>query len=198
MKNNVMAMHNKQGFTLMELVISIVVLSILGVFTFSYLFTGIQVFNATHGSQVLHEETGLAIERCVREARDAITATPGSGTITLTKAHTTPQDTRTVVTYRQSSTILQRGDAGVGYAPLSQDLVSGTGFTVTYDNNGTPSTTGDDAWKFKFSLITQNGVAVTRSAFVSPRNIPWNADPLNFDSHYKGRTYQGDYQDAVQ
>ena len=103
-----------------------------------------------------------------------------------------------MVTYTQNigSTILQRGDAGVGYAPLTQDLVSGTGFTVTYDNNGTPST-GDDAWKFKFPLITQNGVAVTRGAFVSPRNIPWNADPLNFDFHYKGRAYQGDYQDAI-
>jgi prepilin-type N-terminal cleavage/methylation domain-containing protein len=195
-----MTMVNEQGFTLMELLITIVVLSVLGLFTFSYLSTGIQIFNTTYGSQTLHEEAGLAIERCVREARDTVTATStGSGTITLTKAHTTPQDTRTMVTYKQDtgSTILQRGDAGTGYAPLSQDLISGAGFTVTYDNNGTPSTTGDDAWKFKFSLITQNGVAVTRSAFVSPRNIPWNIDPQNFDFHYKGRTYQGDYQDAV-
>jgi prepilin-type N-terminal cleavage/methylation domain-containing protein len=198
------------GFTLVEIVITLIVLSVLGAFTFSYLFTGIQTHSATYGSQTLHEELSLVIERCVREVRDAVTATTtGSTNVTLTKAHATTPDPRITVTYTQNtgSTILQRGDAGVGYATLSKDLASGPGFAMTYDDNSGTTSKWDDGLRFTFALVTQNGIAVTRSTFVSPRNIRWTdpADPTctpnctqNFDSHYKGRVYQGDYQDVIQ
>jgi type II secretory pathway component PulJ len=201
MNMNVSMKKKSPGLSLVEIVISIVLLSVLGTLTFSYLFTSIQTQSVTYGSQMLHEEVGFAIERCVREIRDAVTATTTASTnVTLLKAHGTPQDPRTSVTYTQNtgSTILQRGDAGVGYATLSQHLASGTGFVAAYDNNGTTSTTWDDGWKFKFSLVAQNGIAAARSTFISPRNIQWSTDAQNFDYHYKGRAYQGDYQDVIQ
>lgn len=187
------------GFTLIELVVTMVIISISGIFIFSALYSVGRAYDMTHTSQSLHEEAGMAIEKSAREMRDAIAiAVTSPYNITVTKVHSTPQDSRTAITYVQNSgeAALQRGSAG-DYRKLATSLVVNTGFSVTLDDNGTPSTTWDDAYKLKISFVNR-GTTMIRSIFVSPRNTQWSTDPTNFDFHYKSRVYHGDYQDAAQ
>lgn len=66
-----MAVHNK-GFTLIELIIVIVLLGIVGTFSFSYLGLSAKIFSDTVGRDQLLNQSRFAVERLSRELRNAL------------------------------------------------------------------------------------------------------------------------------
>src|SRR5690554_4422269 len=66
-----MAVHNK-GFTLIELVIVIVLLGIVGTFSFQYLGLSAKIFSDTVGRDQLLNQSRFAVERLSRELRNAL------------------------------------------------------------------------------------------------------------------------------
>lgn len=66
-----MAMRN-QGFTLIELIIVIVLLAIIGTFSFSYLGLGAKIFTDSVGRDQLLNQSRFAVERLTRELRNSL------------------------------------------------------------------------------------------------------------------------------
>lgn len=66
-----MATHN-QGFTLIELIVVIVLLGIIGTFSFSYLGFGAKIFSDSVGRDQLLNQSRFAVERLSRELRNAL------------------------------------------------------------------------------------------------------------------------------
>ena len=64
-----MAKRHAHGFTLIELVIVMVILAILGLFSFGYVSFGAQIFADTSARQQLIAESRFAIERLTRELK---------------------------------------------------------------------------------------------------------------------------------
>lgn len=68
-------MHSRQGtagFTLVELIVVIVLLGIVGTFSFSYLGFGAKIFSDAVGRDQLMSQSRFAVERLSRELRNAL------------------------------------------------------------------------------------------------------------------------------
>src|SRR5690554_7243210 len=68
-------MHSRQGtagFTLVELIVVIVLLGIVGTFSFSYLGFGAKIFSDAVGRDQLLNQSRFAVERLSRELRNAL------------------------------------------------------------------------------------------------------------------------------
>ncbi|MGD9035721.1 MAG: type II secretion system protein [Syntrophobacterales bacterium] len=76
------------GYTLIEIVMVIVILGVIGAFTFQFVAHGVQAFQKSSARKELYDQGRLALERMVRELRDAKQVI-GSSTdsITFKKAH---------------------------------------------------------------------------------------------------------------
>ncbi|RUO42836.1 hypothetical protein CWE15_05380 [Aliidiomarina taiwanensis] len=64
--------HRSQGFTLVELIVVIVLLGIVGTFSFSYLGFGAKIFSDAVGRDQLMSQSRFAVERLSRELRNAL------------------------------------------------------------------------------------------------------------------------------
>jgi prepilin-type N-terminal cleavage/methylation domain-containing protein len=62
---------NNHGYTLIEIVIVIVILGIIGAFTFQMVAAGVQAFRKSSARKELSDQGRLALERMAREIRDA-------------------------------------------------------------------------------------------------------------------------------
>ncbi len=81
-----------KGFTLIELVLTVIVLGILGAFTFSVIYEYSSLYAATKGGYI-YGEAAAVLERMARELRDAASVdTPGTGYINFALANGTPAD----------------------------------------------------------------------------------------------------------
>jgi prepilin-type N-terminal cleavage/methylation domain-containing protein len=79
---------NNHGYTLIEIVMVIVILGIIGAFTFQIVAAGVQAFKKSSARKDLYDQGRLALERMVRELRDAKEVTgSASSSITFKKAH---------------------------------------------------------------------------------------------------------------
>jgi len=98
------------GFTLIEVVTVVVVMSIVSVFTFSFLINSVKTYQMAKYSQALHGEAAYILERITRELRDSQNASWDASTLALTLSHKTPQDTSpgTSITYTLSGSQLNR------------------------------------------------------------------------------------------
>lgn len=102
---------HSRGFTMIELIVVMVILGIVGVYTFSYLGDTMGAYVRVKEHNTLYDEGRLAMEYMVRELRDAnqnaaITAT--SSSITFTKVH----PSATTITYSLTSGTLNRVSSG--------------------------------------------------------------------------------------
>jgi prepilin-type N-terminal cleavage/methylation domain-containing protein len=98
---------NRSGFTTIEFIVSIVILGILGVYTFSFLGSTMGAYVRVQEHKILVDEGRLAMEHMIREIRDAnqnasITTTTSS--ITFTKVH----PSSATITYSLTSGTLNR------------------------------------------------------------------------------------------
>jgi prepilin-type N-terminal cleavage/methylation domain-containing protein len=162
---------NRQGFTLIEMVMVIVVLGIIGLITFKVLFSGVQTFVLSRERQDLYDQGRMAMERMVREIRVASQiAYPtlgNSGTYlnfskaTYTYATGAPFDASTVLTYRLNGTSLERSGNVSGNAVIASGLAA---FTVTH-------LTGD-YMSLELSLSSTKGGTLSLRTEVYPRDLP--------------------------
>src|SRR4030042_1228398 len=82
----------QRGFTLIEMIIVIVILSIASVITIKFLIDSMQIYTMTVNQKTLFDEGKLALERMCRDIRDAqsitsvTTGPPGSITFIRTNA----------------------------------------------------------------------------------------------------------------
>jgi prepilin-type N-terminal cleavage/methylation domain-containing protein len=84
---------SSRGFTLIEVVIVIVILSIVSAITIYFLVSSLQVYAMTVNQKTLFDEGKLALERMCRDIRDARVITGAIATsITFTRNDATAQD----------------------------------------------------------------------------------------------------------
>jgi prepilin-type N-terminal cleavage/methylation domain-containing protein len=143
---------DNRGYTLIEIIIVIVILGIIGGFTFQMVGAGVQAFKKSSGRKDLYDQGRLALERMVRELRDGKEITDcSSSSITFKKAHPAQAaDNIEEVKFELVGTDLKRvgdpnGNEGGPYeAVLASDVTSfqvgsegGSGVSVDAVSSGT-------------------------------------------------------------
>jgi prepilin-type N-terminal cleavage/methylation domain-containing protein len=146
-----------KGYTLIEFIISIVILGILGAFTFSFLGSGLSLYVEQQQHKTLYDEGRLALKYMAREIRDAnrnAAITIGASSITFTRQHPFP----ITITYNLSGNTLNRVSNGT--YPLAGNV---SAFNPAY-NSLTNLVT------FEIVLTQAGGGAVRFSTEIYPRN----------------------------
>ena len=84
---------SSKGFTLIEIIIVIVILSIVSAITIKFLTDSLRIYTMTVNQKTLFDEGKLALERMCRDIRDArIIAGATATSITFTRNDATAQD----------------------------------------------------------------------------------------------------------
>jgi len=141
---------NNKGYTLIEIIIVIVILGVIGAFTFQMVAAGVQAFKKSSARKDLLDQGRLALERMVRELRDGKEITDcSSNSITFKKAHPAQAaDNIEEVKFELVGTDLKRvGDpSGTAQtAVLASNVTSfqvGEGGSVTVDASSSGSANG--------------------------------------------------------
>jgi len=156
---------HQKGFTIIELILSIVILGIVGVFTFSFLGNNMSAYVKEQQHKLLYDQGRLAMKYIAREIRDANRNaninTPGGGQeLQFTRVH--PSSTN--IHYKFSGTSLTRNDNSVGgsYYILAGNV---SAFNASY-NSGTQivtvelvlTLTGVGTVKFRTEIYPRNSV----------------------------------------
>ena len=124
-----------KGFTLIEIVIVIIILSIISAITIKFLVDGLRIYTMTVNQKTLFDEGKLALERMCRDIRDARSITTpaagGSGsTITVLRSNATVQDiVDESITFRLTGSTLEKVKASP--AATSAIALNVSTFTVT-------------------------------------------------------------------
>jgi prepilin-type N-terminal cleavage/methylation domain-containing protein len=158
---------NNHGYTLIEIVIVIVILGIIGAFTFQMVVAGVMAFKKTSARKDLSDQGKLALERMVRELRDGKEITDcSSSSITFKKAHPAQAaDNIEEVKFELDGTDLKRvGDpSGTPQtAVLASNVTSfqvggGGSGSVTVDNVSSGTTASNTASSMTVSHTTGSG-----------------------------------------
>ncbi len=175
-----MIRDDDRAFTIIELVTVILVLSILGLFTFSFIDNAIKTFGLVKQQSPLYADGTYIMERITRELSDATGVTsPGAGasssTLTLTRAH--PSST---VVFEQDGRILKRNGTVIG--------------TNIQAFNTSRSATVDGTITIELTMNSMSDpsipVYVLRTKVI-PNNYPGDFGVSN-------RFFNGDYYEAIQ
>jgi len=117
-----------KGFTLIEMIITIVVLGILGVFTFAFFGNYMSTYTQMRDRRSFHQEAVYIIERISRELRNAITVNSITPLSFQIPSPGTPADTSTTIQYNLSGTRLNRVGNSSGTILIGDNI---NAFTVT-------------------------------------------------------------------
>jgi prepilin-type N-terminal cleavage/methylation domain-containing protein len=184
-----LGMKGSRGFTLIELIVVVIILSVVGVFSFEFLSSGVQTYLTARKQKGLFDEAKLCLERMSREIRDAeqiLAFTPNS-LIGIKKSHNTPYDMVTMIAfgYRPAPAEIWRGRWSGG-SWLSQDLLAEnvTGFIMANASN-------------EIVIITipsyASGESVTMGTRCFPKNLA--VPPAGYKSFYRGG--QGNWREEI-
>jgi len=170
---------NSKGMTLIETIVVIVLLGIIGLFTFDFVGKGVETYIIASNQAGLLAEAKLATERMVREIRDANNIlAPASGSssnsINFTKEHTA-LDGATDITFQLSGGTLQRNSE-----PLAGNV---SNFNVTNNSNEI---------KLELTLSLAGGENVTLHTKAYPKNLPFAS------KDFGGAHFNGDWEEVVQ
>lgn len=192
---------DQKGFTLIEIITVVVVLAILGVFTFSFIDHATKTYAMGSKQRMIYQEASYIMERIAREVRDAQTVSIDSGTGGLrvvkpshaTNSLVTDSSTN-VLFYKNASREMVRNSTSVSntvigknvdtFLPSLSSCSSGTSnCTVTINLQLTDSSIPIDDASARSVVLTTT---------ISPKNIVSSTNP------YSGRCFNGDYEDVVQ
>lgn len=197
----------QKGFTLIEIVTVVVVLAILGLFTFSFIDNAVKTYAIGSKQRMIYQEASNIMERITRELRDADTiyiSYNGDDSIYFRKVNTSGQiDTREYIRYYKSGTNLYRSSNnfwGFGWIPrLITEKASQFSVSKSVSNNpcddSTPSCMVTIDLRLTDASIPVNDVSgqlVSISTTVTPKNYGTST------SNYINRCFNGGYYDVVQ
>ena len=162
----------QRGFTLIEIIVVIVILSIVSAITIKFLVDSMRIYTMTVNQKNLFDEGKLALERMCRDIRDANSITGSTATsITFIRTHATGpgQDSANeTITYRLIGANLERVKAPTPYV-IAENV---SAFTVTRG--------ADDEIKMVLSLSLGTGENVTLQTKVYPKNLTESPTYKNF------------------
>ncbi len=176
-------LKTQKGFTLIEVVIVIVILSVVSAVGLHFLASSVRVYAMSINQKTLLDEGKLALERMCRDIRDARSLTSpvagGSGSlISFTRTNATVQDSANEnITFRQTGNTLEK----VKTSPAVVSSLAGnvSAFTVTRG-------TLEDEIKLVLTLSLGTGENVTLQTKVYPKNLSDNASTKNLFSKMEG------------
>jgi prepilin-type N-terminal cleavage/methylation domain-containing protein len=181
-----------RGFTLIEIVITIIILSILGIFTFSFFSNLTKSYSLMKSQRGVHQEAAYAAERVSRELRDAKSIYISGSTISFQRAHPTGTDSNLYVRYRLSGSDLHRDSASdAGFTLNVIDKIMGRNVTAF-----TPSPSGspvpNDTVLQIIVGVTSGGQTQSYSTDVCPKNYTSSGSCV-----FTGRDFGGCYEDVI-
>ena len=165
----------QKGFTLIEIIVVIVILSVTAAITIKFLVDSMRIYTMTVNQKTLFDEGKLAMERMCRDIRDArsITAFAGiASSITFVRNNATAQDIagETIIFQRNAgASTLEKVKASPADTRTMASNVSA--FNVT-------NTTNEIQLQLILNLAT--GENVTLQTKVYPKNLPKDATYKNF------------------
>lgn len=177
-----------KGFTLIEIIIVIVILSVVSAITIKFLIDSLKIYTMTVNQKTLYDEGKLAMERMCRDIRDARSITTpaagGSGSIlTFTRTNLTAQDAANeTITFQRNAgnSTLEKIKTSPAATSRMADNVSS--FTVT---RGSPTTNNENEITLLFSLSLGTGENVTLQTKVYPKNLPDSPTYKNFFQNWR-------------
>ena len=177
---------SSKGFTLIEIIVVIVILSIASAITIYFLVSSIRIYTIITNQKTLFDEGKLALERMCRDIRDAKTITSpaagGSGSlITFTRTNATAQDSvNENITFQLTDTTIEK----VKTSPSATSTIAGnvSAFTVT---RGAPATTNENEIKLVITLSLGSGENVTLQTKVYPKNLADSTTYKNFFQNWR-------------
>ena len=173
-----MFLKSTKGFTLIEIIVVIVILSIVSAITIKFLTDSLRVYTMTVKQKILFDEGKLALERMCRDIRDARSiTTPLAGAsgnlITFTRNNATFQDVAAEnITFRLTGTTLEKVKA----SPVATSSLASNVFTFTVTRGAGANT----EITLLLNLLLGTGENVTLQTKVYPKNLLQNATYKNF------------------
>jgi prepilin-type N-terminal cleavage/methylation domain-containing protein len=182
-----------QGFTLIEVVTVVVVLAILGVFTFSFIDNAVKVYITGSRQRVIYQEGSYVMERVTRELRDmsnlaSCTYSSFNNSFTFNKVHRTLEgvDNLSVTFRRDTATNTMYRDGSASPSPAIGRNV--TSFRIDRGESGSSFPVCN--CPFSITLTLQDGdQSITLLSRVTPKNLG--------SGSYSDRCFNGDYQDVI-
>ncbi len=189
-----------KGFTMIELIIVLLILSILSVLTFSFINNGIKTYTMVKEQSALYSNGVYIMERITRELSDAGVVTSPlvggspSNTLTFTKVHTGHDidhpwaDPSTVVTFRLSGTNL-----------LRNDIVINTNITMVKAFNVICMPIKDTTDQADTTIEVQLTLGSTKDTSIPSFQLTSSVTPNNYGtSPYTERFFNGDYYEEIE
>jgi prepilin-type N-terminal cleavage/methylation domain-containing protein len=178
--------NNKKGFTMIELVTVIVVLSVLSLFTFSFIEHASKTYLLGKGQSALYLDGVYIMERITRELSDATTITdPSSGatshTLTFNKVHPSAIQ----VTFAKSDRNLTRNSGG-------NSVLIGSNIKTFNVTKSLPSGALNETIEIVLEIDSLNDTSIP--AF----SVTTKITPNNYPGGYTGRSFNGDYYEVIQ
>jgi len=175
-----------EGFTLIEIIVVIVILSIASGIMIYFLINSLKVYTMTVNQKTLFDEGKLALERMVRDIRDARSITTpaagGSGnTIVFQRTNATAQDgLNETLTFQLTGSTLQKVKTSpAATSPLASNVSS---FTVT---RGAVATNNENEITLSFTLSLASGENVTLQTKVYPKNFVKSSTYKNYYDNWR-------------
>jgi prepilin-type N-terminal cleavage/methylation domain-containing protein len=163
----------ERGFTLIEVIVVIIILSVVSGITIKFLVDGLRIYTMTINQQTLFEEGKLAIERMCRDIRDARSITSVSGSsVTFVRNNATVQDTA-------GETIMFQQNAGASTLEKVKASPSATS-TVAANVSAFAVTNATNEIQIQLTLSLISGENVTLQTKVYPKNLPIGVTYKNF------------------
>ena len=173
----IMFLKSERGFTLIEIIIVIVILSIISAITIYFLINSLKIYTMTVNQKTLFDEGKLALERMCRDIRDARSisspASGGSGSlITFIRNNATAQDVAAEsITFRLTGSTLEKVKA----SPSATSAMAANVSIFTVTRGAT-----NDEITIVLTLSLSSGENVTLQTKVYPKNLPKDATYKNF------------------
>ena len=168
------------GFTLIEIIVVIVILSIVAAISINFLVSSLRVYTMTVNQKTLFDEGKLALERMCRDIRDAQSiSVPAAGAsnslITFVRTHATVNDIAAEnVTFQLTGTTLYKiKTSPAANSALAENV---TTFTVT---RGTAAANSSNEITLALYLSLTGGGAANLQTKVYPKNLAKNLNYKN-------------------
>jgi prepilin-type N-terminal cleavage/methylation domain-containing protein len=181
-KENNMFLKSSKGFTLIEIIVVIIILSIVAAITIRFLVDSLRIYTMTVNQKTLFDEGKLTMERMCRDIRDArsiaLPASGGSGnSITFMRNNATTQDIAGEnITFRLTGSTLEKVKASPSVTSSMASNVST--FTVTRGAT-------NDEITIMLTLSLASAEKMTLQTKVYPKNLAKDATYKNFFQNWR-------------